>query len=49
MSLGAYAMAGRCAILEDCLPREAAVLSLAVSVEYRRTSLALRTFLESIG
>jgi HPt (histidine-containing phosphotransfer) domain-containing protein len=48
MSLGAYAMAGRCAILEDCLPREAAALSLAVSVEYRRTSAALRTFLESI-
>jgi HPt (histidine-containing phosphotransfer) domain-containing protein len=48
MSLGAYAMAGRCAILEECLPREAAALSLAVSVEYRRTSVALRAFLESV-
>jgi HPt (histidine-containing phosphotransfer) domain-containing protein len=46
MSLGAYAMAGRCAILEECLPREAAALSLSVSMEYRRTASALRAFLD---
>ncbi|MEI7643576.1 MAG: Hpt domain-containing protein [Chloroflexales bacterium] len=47
MSLGAYAMADRCAILEECLPREAATLSLSVNVEYHRATDALRAFLES--
>ncbi|MEI7772634.1 MAG: Hpt domain-containing protein [Chloroflexales bacterium] len=46
--LGAYAMAGRCAILEECLPREAAVLSQSVNAEYRRAMDALRIFLTSI-
>jgi HPt (histidine-containing phosphotransfer) domain-containing protein len=48
ISLGAYAMAGRCAILEECLPREAALLSRFVHAEYSRAAAALRAFLDSM-
>ncbi|MEI6778605.1 MAG: Hpt domain-containing protein [Chloroflexales bacterium] len=47
MSLGIYAMANRCAILEECLPHEGGALFVSVSIEYRRATVALRDFLES--
>ncbi|MEI8306104.1 MAG: Hpt domain-containing protein [Chloroflexales bacterium] len=47
MSLGVYAMADRCAILEECLPHEGVALFTSVSAEYRRAKVALRAFLES--